>query len=108
MPRCAALVTKGRCAAHSKAQDQLRGTAQQRGYDYQWSLYSQAWRQQHPFCGERADGLNYRAHRRAVCVGDVPAQVVDHIRPMSKGGSKYDPANHQSLCLGCNSAKGDQ
>lgn len=107
-PKCSALVSKGHCDSHARQQDTARGTAQERGYDYQWSLYSQSWRQQHPFCGERMDGLSYRQHRRADCVGDVPANVVDHIRPMSKGGSKWEPGNHQSLCLACNSAKGDK
>ena len=39
----------------------------------------------------------------------VPATVVDHIKP-HKGDMElfWDPANHQALCLSCNSAKGDR
>jgi 5-methylcytosine-specific restriction enzyme A len=36
----------------------------------------------------------------------VEAVIVDHIVPISLGGSDYDPANHQSLCLRHHAIKG--
>jgi 5-methylcytosine-specific restriction protein A len=36
-----------------------------------------------------------------------PAEHVDHITPMSRGGTDH-PANLQALCAACNLAKGDQ
>jgi 5-methylcytosine-specific restriction endonuclease McrA len=31
--------------------------------------------------------------------------IVDHIIPVSQGGSFWDPTNHQPLCGKCHSAK---
>jgi 5-methylcytosine-specific restriction enzyme A len=39
----------------------------------------------------------------AVC--GAQATVVDHIQPMSMGGSFWDYANHQPLCARCHAAK---
>jgi len=36
----------------------------------------------------------------------VRARVADHIRPLSAGGARLDPANLQSLCVSCNRRKG--
>lgn len=35
----------------------------------------------------------------------VPAFAVDHIKPISTGGSKRDPTNLQSLCESCHADK---
>jgi 5-methylcytosine-specific restriction endonuclease McrA len=43
-------------------------------------------------------------HRCAYCGNGAPLQL-DHIIPVSKGGSS-DPGNLQSLCVPCNRAKG--
>jgi 5-methylcytosine-specific restriction endonuclease McrA len=51
--------------------------------------------QQHPdhsFCTRR--GLKTRA------------RVVDHIVSIAAGGDVFDPTNHQSLCVACNTRKG--
>lgn len=106
-PSCPALVRSGRCAKHAKVQDKARGTAQERGYDYLWSKYSQDFRQQYPICGMRIDGQLHREH--SVCVQEgrtTPAECVDHIVSMRDGGSKWNPMNHQSLCHRCNTVKG--
>jgi 5-methylcytosine-specific restriction protein A len=105
-PRCPILVPKGRCAQHAKAQDRQRGTSFQRGYDAAWARYSRAFREQHPLCGERADGSMDSVHSRCVQQGlTTPAQCVDHTVPMSQGGSKWDQNNHMSACDACNSWK---
>lgn len=36
---------------------------------------------------------------------DTPAQVVDHITPISEGGSKTDSNNLQPLCNSCHNRK---
>lgn len=108
-PGCPALVTRGRCVVHSKQQDQARGTAQQRGYDARWAEYSRQFRAAHPICGERHDGTLDPTHSRCLREGRLtPAECVDHIRPVSRGGDFWNPENHQSLCLADNSAKGDR
>ena len=35
----------------------------------------------------------------------VQATQVDHIRPMSAGGAKYDPSNLRAACRTCNAAR---
>jgi 5-methylcytosine-specific restriction protein A len=108
-PLCPALVTKGRCPAHAKQQDRARGTAQQRGYDSRWASYSRQFRQEHPTCGERWDGVLDPTHSKCLQQGRMtPAECVDHIVPVSRGGSFWAPSNHQSLCVACNTAKGDR
>jgi 5-methylcytosine-specific restriction protein A len=106
---CPALVEHGRCPAHARAQDKSRGTAQERGYDSLWARYSKDFRAKFPICGMRADGRLYAEHSQCVQQGiTTAAGCVDHIVPMSKGGSKYDPLNLQALCIPCNTAKGDR
>jgi 5-methylcytosine-specific restriction protein A len=108
-PGCSAVVEAGRCSAHARQQDTARGTAQQRGYTYRWSQYSQVWLTVHPFCGERADGTMHAEHSRCWQEGRlVAAECTDHIIPVSRGGDFWHPSNHQSLCIPCNSAKGDK
>ena len=105
-PSCPTMVIKGRCQFHEKAKDQERGTAQERGYDYLWANYSKNFRQEHPICGERADGSLDATYSRCVQRGiTTPADVVDHTIPMSQGGSKWNPANHMSACFACNTWK---
>jgi len=108
-PDCGVLVRgQARCQAHARKADLSRGTAKERGYDQRWATFSKAWRNKYPLCGMRADGQVHNQHRRSWCVeqGIVMAQCVDHIIPMSRGGSQYSEHNLQSLCLACNTAKG--
>lgn len=108
-PGCPTLVASGRCAVHAKAKDIARGTAQERGYDSRWAAYSKQFRAAHPVCGERHDGTLDTVHSRCAAAGRMtPAQCVDHTIPASKGGDFWNPMNHMSACLACNSAKGDR
>lgn len=108
-PSCSALVSKGKCATHARQADQgTRGTAQQRGYDSIWAKYSQQFRKEHPFCGERADGSRDAIHSRCVQQGlDTPCECVDHtVPPPSRDHRLFmDPTNHMSACLACNTWK---
>lgn len=107
VPGCPNLVDKGRCAQHERQGDQgTRGTAHQRGYTSTWADYSKRFRQAHPVCGERSDGTYDVIHSRCQQLGlTVPAECVDHVIPLSQGGSMWDAANHLSLCLACNTWK---
>jgi hypothetical protein len=106
---CSELVDRGRCPRHAREQDRARGTAQERGYDYEWSKFAKAWKARFPICGQRADGKLYAEHSRCVQEGrDEPAAAVDHIVSMRNGGSQYDPTNLQSLCVRCNARKRNQ
>jgi 5-methylcytosine-specific restriction endonuclease McrA len=101
-PGCARLMEKG-----ASCPDHPRPSARQRGYTAEWARYARAWLRRFPTCGMRRDGLLYPQH--SACVRDglqVQARVVDHIRSIVAGGSIFDPANHQSLCRGCNVRKG--
>ena len=101
----------GQCPTHAKKADRhVQGTAQERGYDYAWSSFSKRRLEMFPICGQQhIDGSLKPTHSRCLRDGrTTPAQCVDHIVPVSKGGGMYDIANHQSLCIPCNSAKGDR
>ena len=107
-PNCAVLVPRGRCLRHGGVIEQ-RPSSRTRGYDTTWARYSVIFRQQHPICGEQADGTYDKTSSICLQLGlTIAADVVDHKTPMSKGGSKWNPANHQSLCSRCNSAKGNR
>ena len=105
---CPALVRppRQRCPEHERAYERQRGTAAERGYDAAWTKFSRNWRQQHPLCGERADGELYAEH--SVCAAESrveAATATDHILSMANGGAKYDEDNLQSLCASCNARK---
>lgn len=105
-PHCGATVAAGHCQAHRRARDKARGTSRERHYDSRWARFSLRWRQQHPRCGERADGKLYAEHSRCVAEGRITAaEAVDHMVSMANGGEQYDPANLQSLCMSCNARK---
>lgn len=96
-PRCAALVKAGDryCEAHRKegmkADDGYRPAAHLRGYDSRWSRYRSRYLRRHPLC--------------STC--NRPANVVDHIRPVSgpEDPGFYDEENHQPLCTRCHAVK---
>ena len=97
-PGCPKLTHAARCQAHTRenrqAYDQRRGSAHERGYTWQWQKYRAAYLQREPLC------------RSCKAVGRfVAARELDHIKPVSQGGSFWDPANHQPLCKPCHSAK---
>lgn len=84
-----------------------RLSAYQRGYTKRWAAYSKAWKQQHPLCGERADGQLHPDDSRCARAGRITAtRVTDHIKP-HRGDEVlfWDPSNHQSLCETCHNAK---
>lgn len=105
-PGCSQFVAKGRCSKHATQADiGTRGTAQQRGYTYAWHQLSERFRQQHPLCGERADGTRDAVNSRCVQRGlDTPAECVDHTVPKAHGGTD-DEANLMAACFACNTWK---
>lgn len=101
-PGCPALIEPGNtyCEKHRalsyKRQDDLRGTASQRGYDSRWARYARIYKRAHPLC------------RACEARGIVtPTYVVDHIEPFRGPGDPlfWDPTNHQPLCERCHSIK---
>lgn len=117
VPGCAHPVSPGHrtCAQHTTTNRQHHDAAH---YDdphrrqlrtSRWTRYSLAWLRQHPLCGETADGTLDPTLSACAAAGQTrPAEVVDHVYPVSQGGSMWDPANHMSLCRKCNSAKGNR
>lgn len=60
-------------------------------------------------------GRQYDRLRRSILARDGwrcsycggPATVVDHVTPVSRGGSPTDPANLTAACATCNRLKSD-
>ena len=107
-PHCGRLIRVGKaCPYCTRIAERGRGSARARGYDAEWDAYSKAWLAQFPFCGQRQDGALHAEHSRCVQNGQRRrATVTDHIVPIRAGGARLDPANHQSLCVRCNTLKG--
>ena len=85
-------VRGGRCEEHAKQyraqSDQARPSAAERGYDAKWRRVRAQFLRHHPEC--------------AVCGAE--ATVVDHVVPLSQGGT-HEWANLQPLCVACHNRK---
>lgn len=101
-PGCPELIGAGitYCDKHRalsyKRQDELRGTASQRGYGSRWARYARIYKRANPLC------------RACEAQGIVtPAYVVDHIEPVTGPDDPlfWEPSNHQGLCERCHSIK---
>ena len=90
-PGCPNLVPKGRCPAHRLEVDQARGTPSARGYDHAWTKL-------------RAQVLRDEPDCQACGAEGQPSDHVDHIRPLSAGGTN-ERENLQRLCHRCHSVK---
>ncbi|MFE9845785.1 HNH endonuclease [Streptomyces goshikiensis] len=92
-PECQELTTQGRCEAHQRKA---------------WANKSKAWGS-----GSTRKWREFRARqldREPQCrwCGSTASLEVDHIIPLSQQGSKWDPANVQTLCATCHDVKDDQ
>lgn len=59
-----------------------------------WRKYAHSIRAEEPLC--------------IICLQEgrtTPSQMVDHIHPISKGGSKWERSNLQALCHKCHNKK---
>jgi 5-methylcytosine-specific restriction enzyme A len=101
-PGCRELVEHGRCDKHKKQdqkqRDEQRGSAHERGYTSRWSKYSK-WFLRQPenvFCKLQLPGCKNIS------------ECVDHIQPVNGADDPlfFEPINHQSACIHCNSVKG--
>jgi len=108
---CPELTTGGKCDVHrqqsAKVSEARRGTAQERGYTYKWSLTSQQHLRQYPLCGMK-DVCAYEGWR-GECYEQgrtTKATCTDHIIP-HKGDRHlfWDPLNRCSLCERCHNLK---
>lgn len=102
-PGCPVLISEGsRCENHKKQEtrryDEQRGTAHQRGYTARWQRYSKWFLRQsdNVFCKLQLPGCSNLAGG------------VDHIVPPNgpRDPLFWEPTNHQSACIHCNSVKG--
>lgn len=96
VPGCTALVQSGAyCTTHQRIERDDRPTAHQRGYGAQWQKIRMDHLRKEPLCRDP-----YHLHPEQL----IPATDVDHIVPLSAGGSNRDD-NLQSLCHSCHSHK---
>jgi len=96
-PGCRELTSAGYCARHRallyREQDSRRPPANERGYDWNWRKLRSLVLAREPLCRECA--------RRGKIVA---ATEVDHIVPLSRGGTN-ELDNLQPLCKSCHSRK---
>ncbi|MFI5985053.1 HNH endonuclease [Streptomyces sp. NPDC051555] len=92
-PECQELTTQGRCEAHQRRAWVNKSKAWGSGSTRKWRAF-------------RAQVLDREPQCRW-CGAKVDLQV-DHIIPLSEGGSKWDSANLQTLCVSCHEVKSDQ
>lgn len=88
-PECYELTTEGRCNEHKPKAWANRSQAWGSGSTRKWRAFRAQQLIDEPrcrWCGAKAD-------------------EVDHILPLSEGGSKWDKANVQSLCTPCHEIK---
>lgn len=81
--------TRGRCPEHQPKPWATRSASWQSGSTRKWRE-------------ARDQQLRDETHCRRC---GTKATEVDHILPLSEGGSKWDKANMQSLCEDCHKAK---
>jgi len=84
-PGCPNLTYDRYCLRHTVK----RSSAARRGYNHRWKKYREKYLLMHPRC--------------IIC--GRPADTVDHIQPITRGGSFWDPCNHQPLCKACHDRK---
>jgi len=104
-------INRGPCAfckrRRDKESDAARPSAKERGYDGEWTQFSNAWLSRFPWCGQRADGALHPEHSECVRLGHRRyADCTDHIVALKDGGRRFDRGNLQSLCGDCNRRKG--
>ncbi len=95
-PGCPELVTRGRCAKHSKAKSAERLTTKQRGYAGTWPALRKMILRRDKYCCQEC----LRREDRVTLATDV-----DHKIRMSDGGAARDPENLESLCRACHGQK---
>jgi len=88
-------VAKGYCEKHTvkrtdRQSDKQRGSATERGYDYQWQQFRLRYLRRHPLCVRCED------HNRI-----TPATMIHHKTALRDSGSKYDEVNLVALCFDC-------
>jgi len=90
-PGCPKLTLDRFCPEHTKKvrsrYDAERGSSSKRGYDRTWKRVRLLYIQEHPLCEDCED-------RGFI----TPADLVDHVIPISEGGDRLNFNNLRSLC----------
>lgn len=77
-------------ALYRARHDLRRGTPSSRGYDSTWAKVRKTYLMQHPLCEQcQKEGRV------------TPAREVHHIKAISEGGDRLDPANFMAVCRAC-------
>lgn len=92
-PGCSAIVSGGRCPAHSRERE--RGGSTERGYNAAWQRFRAVYLKSHPLC---CDCLE--ADRVTV------ATDIHHVLKLAQRPElKYEASNLRALCKACHDAR---
>lgn len=98
---CGTPTSNSRCdyceSQYKQSKPRIRATSTARGYDYQY--------QKVRLVVLRRDNWTCVYCNKHLINSDA---TIDHIVPLSKGGSKHDPSNLVAACRSCNSSKKDK
>ena len=97
----------GPCPTCTRAREQRRGSAAERGYGGRWRQQRAWFLARYGFCGDRPDGLPpvmSRCHDEGRV---TPATQVDHVAPHRGDGGRFRDwrGNWQALCASCGARK---
>lgn len=110
LPTCAALaIRSGRCQEHATANERLRGSSSERGYDQEWRRFRARLLRMPcrrcdgnpvatcPLCG--GSGLRFAFCKDCLLKAKmVLSAEIHHLRKLRDGGARLDPDNCVGLC----------
>lgn len=99
VPGCPELTRGGRCEAHARQSEALRGSASARGYDTRWKRIRKAYLYKNPWCllcaAQATVADHYPLSRKALRAQGVDPDTPSRLRPLCALCHNKETAQHQ-------------